>query len=55
MVWFIRGSDWLVGILRLFELSARGYLTHIMNQVFQLIPLFTGDSDGRKTKKANHC
>ncbi len=29
----------------------RTYLTQNMNQVFQLIPLFTGVSQGRKTKK----
>ena len=29
----------------------RTYLTQNMNQVFQLIPLFTGVSEGRKTKK----
>ena len=29
----------------------RTYLTQNMNQIFQLIPLFTGVSEGRKTKK----
>jgi hypothetical protein len=33
----------------------RTYLTQNMNQFFKLIPLFTGVSEGRKTKKSRHC
>jgi hypothetical protein len=34
--------------------SHRGYITQNVNDFFRRIPLFTGDIEGRKMKKANH-